>query len=107
MPGYKILDIANISCLAFADDLFLFASDAPKAQDLLDCTVNYLGAHRMSISASKSCAFQVLQTKDSGYLADPGMERLGERIHSVKADHYLTYLGGKFSIWTGTSLSDL
>jgi hypothetical protein len=93
MPGYIITGSANISCLAFADDLFLFASDTDKAQDLLDCTVNYLGAHGMTISASKSYAFQVVPTKDSWHLADPGMERLGERIPPVKADQYLTYLG--------------
>jgi hypothetical protein len=52
MPGYAISD-ENISCLAFADDLFLFASGAPKAQDLLDHTVEYLGALGMTISASK------------------------------------------------------
>jgi hypothetical protein len=35
------------------------------------------------------------------------MERLGERIPPVKADQYITYLGGKYSVWSGISLSDL
>lgn len=56
MPGYEIGE-ESISCLAFADDLFLFAPDVAKAQALLDHTVEYLGALGMGISANKSSAF--------------------------------------------------
>ena len=35
MPGYKISNESELSCLAFADDLMLLANDVPKAQDHL------------------------------------------------------------------------
>lgn len=96
----------NLSCLAFADDLYLLASDAPKAQCLLDIVVDYLGALGMGIAASKSFAFQIKHSHGSWSLVDPGMERLGERIPQVKANDQLTYLGVKFSPWSGISLGD-
>lgn len=60
MPGFELPGGAKLSCLAFADDL-----DASKAQDLLDTTVDYLGASGMSLSAFKSLAYQIVRTRDS------------------------------------------
>lgn len=53
LPGYELPRGANLSCLAFVDDLILVASDASKARDLLDTTVDCLGALGMSLSAPK------------------------------------------------------
>jgi hypothetical protein len=104
MPGYEIED-RNISCLAFADDLFLIASDAPKAQNLLDRTVEYLGALGMTISTSKSLAFEIRKLKDSWGLVDPGMERHGERLPSIQAGDNLTYLGVQYLPWSGIDVT--
>lgn len=80
MPGFALPRGANLSCLAFADDLLLVASDASKAQDLLDATVDYLGALGMSPSAPKSLAYQT-------YLYQA-----------------MTYLGVNYSLWCGIDL---
>jgi hypothetical protein len=97
----------SISVIAFADDLFLFASDALKAQSLLDCTVDYLGAHGMTLSASKSRAFEIKYSHKSWSIVDPQVERLGERIPVARADECLTYLGVKYSLWKGIDLTEM
>lgn len=105
MPGYPLPGDSNISCLAFADDLFLFASDPQRAQALLDCTVDELGALGMTIAASKSCAYQIKPTRDSWCMVDPGMERTGERIPACTPDSRITYLGCSYAIWSGFDTS--
>jgi hypothetical protein len=106
MEGVPLGD-ESISVIAFADDLFLFASDPPKAQGLPDCTVDYLGAHGMTISAPKSCAFEIKFSHKSWSIVDPQVERLGERIPVAKADECLTYLGVKYSLWKGINLTEM
>lgn len=107
MPGFSLPEGQNISCLAFADDLLLVASDTPKAQALLDVTVGYFDRLGMSLSAPKSVAYQIVRTSDSWYLGDPGMEKQGEPIRAATADEALTYLGVRYSLWCGIELKSL
>lgn len=107
MSGYPLPEDKNISCLAFADDLFLFASDSQKAQALLDCVVEELGALGMTIAASKSCAYQIEATRDSWYMVDPGLERIGDRIPACTPESGITYLGCRYSVWSGFDLSKI
>jgi hypothetical protein len=95
------------SVIAFADDLFLFASDAPKTQGLLDCTVDYLGAHGMTLSASKSRAFEIKCSHKSWSIVDPQVERLDERIPVARADECIANLGAKYSLWKGIDLTEM
>ncbi|KAL0098730.1 hypothetical protein PUN28_020686 [Cardiocondyla obscurior] len=92
MPGLPLPGESGISCLAFADDLFLFATDPSKAQDLLDCTVEELGSLGMTIAANKSCAYRIKSSKDSWFMEDPGVERIGEKIPVCTPENKITYL---------------
>jgi hypothetical protein len=66
--------------------------------------VKYLGALGMTIFASKSLAFQVKKLKDSWCLVDPSIERRRERLPGIQAGDNLTYLGVKFSPWSGIDM---
>lgn len=83
----------------------MFASDLAAARDLLDCTVDELGALGMTIAASKSCAYHIVPTKDSWRLVDPGVERTGDKIPACTPECALTYLGCSYSIWSGFNLN--
>lgn len=107
MSGYPLPENGNISCLAFADDLFLFASDSQKAQTLLDCVVEELGALGMTVAANKSCAYQIKPAGDSWYMVDPNLERMGDRIPACLPESGLTYLGCTYSVWSGYDLSNI
>lgn len=107
MPGYSLPESKNISCLAFADDLFLFASDLQRAQDLLDCVVEELGALGMTIAANKSCAYWIRPAGDSWCMSDPGLERMGDKIPVCRPEDGLTYLGCSYSVWSGFDLSGI
>lgn len=50
------------NCLAFADDLLLVASDAPKAQNLLDLTVEFLRILATPLLVPKSMVFQIVRS---------------------------------------------
>lgn len=89
----------RISSLAFADDLYLLAGDVRAAQALMDETARILGNLGMSISASKSFAFQYKTRGKSWALVDPCINLQGERIPRVGADERLTYLGVQVSPW--------
>jgi len=107
MPGYELPGGENISVLAFADDLLLMASDAPKAQALLDTVVEFLENHGMSLSVPKCTAYRIAAAKSSWYLADPGIHRRGEYIRVATPDEPLTYLGVKYSLWSGIDLGSV
>ncbi|KAG7196443.1 hypothetical protein KM043_018829, partial [Ampulex compressa] len=106
--GYEIQTGNNISCLAFADDIFLVASNVSRARNLLQITEAYLTALGMAISAPKCASFQVVPTKDSYYIKDPGL-RLngGESVPFANAETRLTYLGINITPWIGIDLGDL
>ncbi|KAG5868427.1 hypothetical protein JTB14_029043 [Gonioctena quinquepunctata] len=101
-PGYKIDDLTNVSSLAFADDILLLAQDVEQARRQLRVTEAYLEGLGMKLSANKCRTFRVARTKDSWYLADPGLTLSGgERV--AEASDHLVYLGATFSPWTGMS----
>ncbi|KAL0098628.1 hypothetical protein PUN28_020584 [Cardiocondyla obscurior] len=91
MPGLPLPGESGISCLAFADDLFLFATDPSKAQDLLIVQVEELGSLGMTIAANKSCAYRIKSSKDSWFMEDPGVERIGEKIPVCTPENKITY----------------
>lgn len=107
-PGYRITEEQGISCMAFADDLILVARDVPQARNLLNITETYLTALGMSISAPKCTAFQVVPTKGSYFVKDPGLFFSGgERVPYASAETRIRYLGISFTPWTGIDLGDL
>lgn len=107
-PGYKIGDEAGISVLAFADDIILTAKTTPKASHLLGVAEGYLKGLGMRIAAAKSAAFRIITTKDSWYLADPGLTlSSGECIPYADAGTALKYLGMKISPWAGIDIKGL
>ncbi|KAL0103857.1 hypothetical protein PUN28_017894 [Cardiocondyla obscurior] len=63
-----------------------------EAQDLLDCTVEELGSLGMTIAANKSCAYRIKSSKDSWFMEDPGVERIGEKIPVCTPENKITYL---------------
>ncbi|XP_076660219.1 uncharacterized protein LOC143363537 [Halictus rubicundus] len=106
--GYMINEEQNISCLAFADDLILVASDVPQARNLLSLTESYLAALGMRISAPKCTAFQIVPMKGSFYLKDPELRfQGGECIPFANAETRIRYLGISFTPWSGIVLDDL
>jgi hypothetical protein len=59
----------------------------------------------MSISAPKCAAFRIIPTKDSWYLADPGMAlQNGEALPVATVETQLTYLGARISPWAGMAI---
>jgi hypothetical protein len=108
LPGYGIGEFANGSSLAFADDLILTATNVPQAATLLRTTEAYLHGLGMSISAPKCAAFRIIPTKDSWYLADPGMAlQNGEALPVATVETQLTYLGARISPWAGMAIEGL
>jgi hypothetical protein len=108
LPGYKVGELASVSSLAFADDIFLIATDVPQASALLRATEEYLGRLEMKISAPKCTSFQIAPTKDSWYVTDPGLTlKNGERIPAAAAESAFTYLGVKISPWADVKLEGL
>jgi hypothetical protein len=85
LPGYKVGELASVSSLAFADDIFLIATDVPQASALLRATEEYLGRLEMKISAPKCTSFQIAPTKDSGLTLTNG-----ERIPAATAESAFT-----------------
>ena len=73
MPGYKISNDSELSCLAFADDLMLLANDVPQAQDLLSKTETFLRNLGMQLSVQKCATFRVVPTGDSYYIDEPAI----------------------------------
>lgn len=71
--GYKLNEDNSISCLAFADDLLLVASNEEIAQRQLEDVETFLGGLGMSLSAPKCCTFSIRTTKDSWFLTDPSL----------------------------------
>jgi hypothetical protein len=61
----------------------------------------------MTLSASKSRAFEIKCSHKSWSIVDPQVERLGERIPVAKADECLAYLGIKYSLWKGIDLTEM
>lgn len=107
-PGYKIGDEVGISVLAFADDIILTAKTTSKASHLLGVAEGYLKGLGMRIAAAKSAAFRIITTKDSWYLADPGLTlSSGECIPYADAGTALKYLGMKISPWAGIDIKGL
>lgn len=107
-PGYKIQNETSVSVLAFADDIILLAGTAPQASNLLRNAEGYLRGLGMSISAAKCATFRISVTKDSWYLADPGLTLLsGEGIPYAAAGTSLKYLGMKISPWAGIDIKGL
>lgn len=107
-PGYKIQNETSVSVLAFADDIILLADSAPQASNLLRNAEGYLKGLGMRISAAKCATFRIAITKDSWYLADPGLTLLsGEGIPYAAAGTTLKYLGMKISPWAGIDIKGL
>jgi len=107
LPGYKNAE-ETISVLAFADDIFLVAQTAMKASILLEATETYLSSLGMKISVNKCACFQITKTKDSWYLADPGLKLSdGEGIPYTSAEATLKYLGMKISSWAEVDVREL
>ena len=107
-PGYEIDNETQISSLAFADDLLLVAQTVPLAKEQLSNTEAYLRCLGMKIAASKCRTFRVIRTKDSWYLADPGLSLdSGEVIPVAGAGAHLVYLGCKVSPWAGVTIEGL
>jgi hypothetical protein len=108
LPEYKVGKLASVSSLAFADDLFLLATNVAQASALLRATEEYLGRLEMKISAPKCTSFQIAPTKDSWYVTDPGLTLTnGERIPAAVAESAFTYLGVRISPWTDVKLEGL
>jgi hypothetical protein len=108
LPGYKVGEVASVSSLAFADDIFLIATDVPQASALLRATEEYLGRLEMKISAPKCTSFQIAPTKDSWYVTDSGLTLTnGERIPAATAESAFTYLSVRISPWVDVKLEGL
>ncbi|KAK3920932.1 Retrovirus-related Pol polyprotein from type-1 retrotransposable element R2 [Frankliniella fusca] len=90
----------KVCSLAFADDLYLLAKDAASAQALMDETARSLKDLGMSLSASKSFAFQYCKAPGKSFgRVDPGIKILGEAIPQARPEDVLTYLGVSVSPW--------
>ncbi|GJQ68522.1 hypothetical protein Trydic_g17092 [Trypoxylus dichotomus] len=108
MPGYSINGGTSVSSLAFADDLILTANNVPQARELLEYTEAYLSGLGMTISAPKCACFRIAPTKDSWYLADPGIKlSCGAAIPYADAETKLNYLGMQISPWAGISSDNI
>ena len=107
-PGFSINEDSAVSSLAFADDLVLLAETPEQARHQLLTAEAYLGGLGMSISASKCAAFQIRPTKDSWFVADPGLAlRSGEAVPFWGPGTSLSYLGVRISPWAGIDISGL
>ncbi|KYB24639.1 hypothetical protein TcasGA2_TC034965 [Tribolium castaneum] len=102
-PGYKVGgELASVSCMAFVDDIFLLAANVPQACILLRVTEDYLEGLGMRISAPKCTSFEIRPTKDSWYVAYPGLTLIkGERIPVAAVDAVFSYLGVEIFPWAG------
>jgi hypothetical protein len=108
MQGFKLSNDGKVSSFAFADDIILVSSTAPKAENLLRKTEDYLKGLGMSISAPKCEAFSIKSTRDSWHLLDPCLSSVsGEKIPFAGAEKSLRYLGGTFSPWKGLTADNL
>lgn len=63
--------------------------------------VEKLGALGMTVAVR---AMHIRLTKDSWYMADPGVERIGDKIPACTSDR-LIYLGCSYSVWSGFDLN--
>ncbi|XP_039303390.1 uncharacterized protein LOC120357295 [Solenopsis invicta] len=107
-PGCNIRGEVSVSALAFADNIILTAKNAPQASNLLRTAETYLRGLGMRISATKCAAFQIIKTKDSWYLADPGLTLIsGDGIPYADAGTTLKYLGVRISPWAGIDIKGL
>lgn len=108
LGGVTLADGSQLACLAFADDLILLADNRERARELLETVEEFLDGLGMKISAPKSVAFEIVPTKDSWCVVDPGLRlRQGGAITYAGPDHSLKYLGVKVSPWVGVDVSDL
>ncbi len=99
MEGLK-LSGEKVCSLAFADDLYLLAKDAASAQALMDETARSLRDLGMSLSASKSFAFEYRKAPGKSFVrVDPGIKILGEAVPEAGPQDTLTYLGVTVSPW--------
>ncbi|KXZ75867.1 hypothetical protein TcasGA2_TC034495 [Tribolium castaneum] len=81
---------------------FTAAGESPGACTLLRVTEDYLERLGMRISAPKCTSFEIRPTKDSWYVADPGLTLTkGERIPVAAVDAVFSYLGVEISPWAG------
>lgn len=64
----------NVSILAFADDLVIFARNKEQARKQLQIINKYLSALGMSAQAEKCATFQVIQSAKTWYLTDPQLK---------------------------------
>jgi Reverse transcriptase (RNA-dependent DNA polymerase) len=106
MAGYE-LDECSISCIAFADDLVLFARTRTKAQILLNVTADYLAGLGMAMAPEKSFAFEVISTRDTWYIVDPELVSGSERVNYCDPSTELTYLGISISPWYGINCAQV
>ena len=90
--GYRISDSHSISSLVFADDLLLLAATKEDAQRLLLHTVRYLHILGMKMAAAKCTSFEIKETEDFWYIAEPDLH-LGDgaQIPFSAADSVLTW----------------
>jgi hypothetical protein len=108
MQGFKLSNDGKVSSFAFADDIILVSSTAPKAENLLRKTEDFLKGLGLSISAPKCAAFSIKSTRNSWHFLDPGLSSVsGEKIPFAVAETSLHYFGGTFSLWRGLTADNL
>jgi Reverse transcriptase (RNA-dependent DNA polymerase) len=93
MAGFALGNI-RVSVLAFADDLFLLATNPKGAQALLNVTEAYLRKLGMSLAPEKSLAINIQRHNGAWKFTDPKLTLNGVPLQAAVKETRFRYLGG-------------
>lgn len=107
--GCKFGNNKNLSCLAYADDLLIFADNQQDATELLNAAKNFFDKRKMKLNVDK-CKSMVAETvpgKKKVYIrTKPAFSIDGKKIPTLAINEVFRYLGHRFSAFGETKCNN-